>query len=66
MIEEVKTKVYKFNDVKIYYCKGKTTLPNDYVFNFINSSITSKIESFLINSQLSEKYFIKIQSKKQI
>ena len=24
-----KTKVYKFKDVKIYYCKGKTTLPND-------------------------------------
>ena len=33
-----KTKVYKFNDIKIYYCKGKTTLPNDYVFNFINNN----------------------------
>ena len=51
-----KTKVYKFNDVKIYYCKGKTTLPNDYVFNFINNNkVIFKISSIDFEFQTKEK-----------
>ena len=51
-----KTKVYKFKDVKIYYCKGKTTLPNDYVFNFINNNkIIFKISSIDFEFQTKEK-----------
>lgn len=30
-----KTKIYKFEDVEIYYCKSKTTLPNDYDYDFL-------------------------------
>lgn len=51
-----KTKVYKFKDVKIYYCKGKTTLPNDYVFNFINNNkVIFKISSIDFEFQTKEK-----------
>lgn len=51
-----KTKVYKFNDVKIYYCKGKTTLSNDYVFNFINNKkVIFKISSIDFEFQTKEK-----------
>ena len=51
-----KTKVYKFNDVKIYYCKGKTTLSNDYVFNFINNNkVIFKISSIDFEFKTKEK-----------
>lgn len=41
-----KAKIYKFSDIKIYYCKGKTTLPNDYIYNFLyHNKVIFKISS---------------------
>lgn len=41
-----KSKKYKFSDIKIYYCKAKTTLPNDYIYNFLyHDKVIFKISS---------------------
>ena len=38
---------YKFSDIKSSMIRGKTTLPNDYTFNFISDNkIVFKISSF--------------------